>query len=185
MSISVIPRPNISGELRLATRDGVAAVDDGEGGRICWGSGDRIEGAVGNDGIIVGEVEEVFNDKVVTTAGLGIRNALLRPELRCRSYAEAPLEKLRCLHLILAKIRDQHKIMNFRLGGIRLLEKGEEIVEREICEDVFRERKRVRVYFRSKGTWGQLKCKNLTEKKKLKLKKKKNFKKVNKKIKLL
>lgn len=101
MSIStVIPRADISDQLRLATRDGVAAVDDGDGGRIGGGPRDGIKGAIGNDGVVVGEVEQVFNEKMVATAGLGIGNALLRPELCRRSSAEPALEKLRCLHLI-------------------------------------------------------------------------------------
>lgn len=82
LSISEAPATNVTGKVRFAAGErGIAAVDGGDGRRISGGSGDGVVLPVKNDGIVVGEIEEVLDDEMVAGGGLGVGMALFRREL--------------------------------------------------------------------------------------------------------
>lgn len=65
MAIGEIPATNIRDGIGVGAREGggVAAVNDGgDGGRV---GRDGVEGGVGDDNVVVGEVQEVLHNEVV------------------------------------------------------------------------------------------------------------------------
>ncbi len=71
MRVSKIPAPNIWYKIGVTARKGggIAAIDDGDSGRISGVSGSGgFEGTVSNDSIVVGKVEEVLHHEMVSTS---------------------------------------------------------------------------------------------------------------------
>ena len=94
MAFNEIPA-TVGHEIGVAAGEGgwVAAINSGNGGRIGGVAGNGIEGDVGNDSVVVGEVEEVLDDEMVGSASVVVV-VVGGGEL----WAEAVLEKLGCFH---------------------------------------------------------------------------------------
>lgn len=101
LSISEAPATNVAGKVRFAAGErGIAAVDGGDDRRVSGGSGDGVVLPVKNDGIVVGEIEEVLDDEMIAGGGLGVGMAHFRRELSvgvvpCRSLVELWIFHLR------------------------------------------------------------------------------------------
>ncbi|KAJ1400762.1 hypothetical protein SESBI_29305 [Sesbania bispinosa] len=88
MAVREIPATNIRDKIGVRDRErrGVAAIDSGYGGGV--GGRDRVKGGVGDDSV-VGEVEEILDDKVVGISVIAL--VVVGGE-------KAALENLWCFH---------------------------------------------------------------------------------------
>ena len=90
LAVGEIPAADVIEEIGLAAGEvgGITAADDGDGGGIRGITSDGVEGGVGDDGVLVGEVEELFYDEMVAGAGDGLVVggvlALLGDQLRAK-----------------------------------------------------------------------------------------------------
>lgn len=67
LSVGEIPITKISREMRLTARKGgITTINNGDGGRIRRISGNSVEEAVGHDIIVIGEIEQVLDDEMVS-----------------------------------------------------------------------------------------------------------------------
>ena len=97
----------VTGELRLAAGDGgVTAVDGGDSGGVGDGA---VEEAVGDESVLVGEVEEVVDGELVSSGGFLV--GLVRRELAVEVSADVkfrPVHRRMCV-LELVRVVEREK----------------------------------------------------------------------------
>lgn len=104
MTVGEIPALKVAHKILVTPRKrrGIPAVDDSDSRRIDGVPSGSVVGTVGNDCIVVGKVEEVLHNEMVS-GGRSFIIGLLVNVL----WAKPAMEKLRCLHRSMVPVKDK------------------------------------------------------------------------------